>query len=175
MDSVVTAVQQTQTIAMVVGLVILLLLESAHPFFDFFREAPRERGRHALRNLLLGGLNAGLITLVFVARESLRIAATSFGIAIGAGTDVAVETADIVLVRSNPKDVAAILKLSRATYQKMIQNLWWAAGYNIIAIPVAAGVLYGLGILLVPAVGAGLMSLSTVIVALNARRLKMGR
>jgi len=97
------------------------------------------------------------------------------GIAIGAGTDVAVETADIVLVRSNPKDVAAIVKLSRATYQKMIQNLWWAAGYNIIALPVAAGVLYGFGILLVPAVGAGLMSLSTVVVAINARRLKMGR
>ena len=107
--------------------------------------------------------------------DAPALAQADVGIAIGAGTDVAVETADIVLVRSNPKDVAAIVKLSRATYQKMIQNLWWAAGYNIIALPVAAGVLYGLGILLVPAAGAGLMSLSTVIVAINARRLKVGR
>ena len=107
--------------------------------------------------------------------DAPALAQADVGIAIGAGTDVAVETADIVLVRSNPKDVAAIVKLSRATYQKMIQNLWWAAGYNIIALPVAAGVLYGFGILLVPAVGAGLMSLSTVVVAINARRLKMGR
>jgi len=107
--------------------------------------------------------------------DAPALAQADVGIAIGAGTDVAVETADIVLVRSNPKDVAAIVKLSRATYQKMIQNLWWAAGYNIIALPVAAGVLYGFGILLVPAVGAGLMSLSTVVVAINARRLKMGK
>ncbi len=107
--------------------------------------------------------------------DAPALAQADVGIAIGAGTDVAVETADIVLVRSNPKDVAAIVKLSRATYQKMIQNLWWAAGYNIIALPVAAGVLYGLGILLVPAAGAGLMSLSTVVVAINARRLKVGR
>ncbi len=107
--------------------------------------------------------------------DAPALAQADVGIAIGAGTDVAVETADIVLVRSNPKDVAAILKLSRATYQKMIQNLWWAAGYNIVAIPVAAGVLSGLGILLGPAAGAALMSLSTVIVAINARYLKLER
>jgi Cu2+-exporting ATPase len=95
------------------------------------------------------------------------------GIALGCGTDVAVETADIVLVRSNPKDVLSILDLSRNTYNKMIQNLWWAAGYNIVAIPLAAGVLAPLGIILSPAVGAVLMSLSTVIVALNARTLKL--
>ena len=77
------------------------------------------------------------------------MAQADVGTAIGAGNDVAVKTADIVRVRSNPKDVAAIIKLSRATYRKMIQNLWWAAGYNIIALPVAAGVLYGLGILLI--------------------------
>ncbi|GMQ81126.1 MAG: heavy metal translocating P-type ATPase [Rhodothermia bacterium] len=107
--------------------------------------------------------------------DAPALAQADVGIAIGAGTDVAVETADIVLVRSNPKDVAAILKLSRATYQKMIQNLWWAAGYNIVAIPVAAGVLYGLGIVLGPAGGAALMSLSTIIVAINARYLRLER
>ncbi|MFB6290917.1 MAG: heavy metal translocating P-type ATPase [Candidatus Bipolaricaulia bacterium] len=93
------------------------------------------------------------------------------GIAIGAGTDVAIEAADVVLVRSDPRDFTAIVQLARATYSKMVQNLWWAAGYNIFAIPLAAGVLYGFGILLSPAVGAALMSLSTVIVAINARLL----
>jgi len=107
--------------------------------------------------------------------DAPALAQADVGIAIGAGTDVAVETADIVLVRSNPKDVAAIVKLSHATYRKMVQNLWWAAGYNIIAIPVAGGVLYGLGILPGPAAGAALMSLSTVIVAINARYLKLER
>jgi P-type Cu2+ transporter len=107
--------------------------------------------------------------------DAPALAQADVGIAIGAGTDVAVEAADIVLVRSNPKDVAAILKLSQATYRKMIQNLWWGAGYNILAIPVAAGVLYSFGILLSPAGGAALMSLSTVIVAINARMLKVER
>ncbi len=107
--------------------------------------------------------------------DAPALAQADVGIAIGAGTDVAVETADIVLVRSNPRDVVAIIQLSRATYRKMIQNLWWAAGYNIVAIPVAAGVLYGFGILLGPAMGAALMSLSTVIVAINARLLKVKR
>ncbi|UYQ73418.1 copper-translocating P-type ATPase [Pelagibacterium flavum] len=100
------------------------------------------------------------------------------GVAIGAGTDVAVEAGDVVLVRSDPRDIARIVTLSRATYRKMIQNLWWAAGYNIVAIPLAAGVLYWAGIVLAPAVGAVLMSASTVIVAINAqllRRLDMAR
>lgn len=95
------------------------------------------------------------------------------GIAIGAGTDVAVEAADIVLVRSNPLDVTAIVDLARATYRKMVQNLAWATGYNVIAIPLAAGVLASYGVLLSPSVGAVLMSLSTVIVAINARFLKV--
>lgn len=95
------------------------------------------------------------------------------GIAIGAGTDVAIESADIVLVRSDPRDVAAIVELARATYRKMVQNLWWATGYNAVTIPLAAGVLYQAGILLTPAAGAVLMSLSTVIVAINARLLKV--
>ena len=94
------------------------------------------------------------------------------GIAIGAGTDVAIESADIVLVRSDPRDVASIVALAAATYRKMVQNLWWATGYNIVAIPLAAGVLQPWGIVLSPALGAGLMSLSTVIVAVNARLLK---
>lgn len=94
------------------------------------------------------------------------------GIAIGAGTDVAVEAGDVVLVRSDPRDVARIVALSRASYRKMIQNLWWAAGYNVVAIPLAAGVLAWAGIVLAPAVGAVLMSASTVIVAINAQLLR---
>ncbi|HSG47662.1 MAG TPA: heavy metal translocating P-type ATPase [Longimicrobiales bacterium] len=94
------------------------------------------------------------------------------GVAIGAGTDVAVEAGDIVLVRSDPRDVPRIVTLSRASYRKMVQNLWWAAGYNILAIPLAAGVLAPVGILLHPAMGAVLMSASTVIVALNAQLLR---
>jgi Cu2+-exporting ATPase len=94
------------------------------------------------------------------------------GIAIGAGTDVAVEAGDIVLVRSDPRDVPRIIALSRASYRKMIQNLWWATGYNVVAIPLAAGVLASRGIILSPAMGAVLMSASTVIVALNAQLLR---
>jgi Cu2+-exporting ATPase len=97
------------------------------------------------------------------------------GIAIGAGTDVAVEAGDVVLVRSDPRDVPRIIALSRATYRKMVQNLWWAAGYNVFAIPLAAGILVNQGILLPPAVAAVLMSASTVIVALNAQLLRRAR
>ncbi len=105
--------------------------------------------------------------------DAPALAQADVGIAIGAGTDVAVETADIILVRSNPLDVVAIIGLAKATYKKMVQNLAWATGYNAFAIPLAAGVLYKLGILLSPAMGAVLMSLSTVIVAINARFLKV--
>ena len=97
------------------------------------------------------------------------------GIAIGAGTDVAVEAGDVVLVRSDPRDIPRIINLSRATYRKMVQNLWWAAGYNIVAIPLAAGVLAPWGVVLTPAVGAVLMSASTMIVALNAQLLRRVR
>jgi Cu2+-exporting ATPase len=106
--------------------------------------------------------------------DAPALAQADVGIAIGAGTDVAVETADIILVRSNPLDAVAILGLSRATYRKMVQNLLWATGYNIVAIPLAAGVLYP-KILLGPALGAVFMSLSTIIVAINARFLKVKR
>jgi P-type Cu2+ transporter len=94
------------------------------------------------------------------------------GVAIGAGTSVAVEAGDVVLVRSDPRDVPRIIALSRATYRKMRQNLWWAAGYNIFAIPLAAGVLAPLGFVLSPAIGAVLMSLSTIVVAINAQLLR---
>ncbi|MFC2159397.1 heavy metal translocating P-type ATPase [Actinomycetota bacterium] len=107
--------------------------------------------------------------------DAPALAQADIGIAIGAGTDVAVETADIILVRSNPLDVVSILDLSKATYRKMIQNLGWATGYNVFAIPLAAGVLFPLGIILSPAIGAALMSLSTVIVAINARFLRVSK
>jgi Cu2+-exporting ATPase len=99
------------------------------------------------------------------------------GIAIGSGTDVAVESAGLILVKSNPLDIVSVVELSRASYRKMVQNLFWAAGYNIVALPLAAGVLAPLGFVLSPAVGALLMSLSTVIVAINAqllRQIKIG-
>jgi Cu2+-exporting ATPase len=97
------------------------------------------------------------------------------GIAIGAGTDVAVEAGDVVLVRNDPRDVPRIIALSHATYRKMIQNLWWAAGYNIVAIPLAAGVLAPWGIVPPAALGAVLMSVSTIIVAINAQLLRRAR
>jgi len=90
------------------------------------------------------------------------------GIAIGAGTDVAIERADVILVRNDPRDVAKVTDLSSKTYLKMVQNLWWAAGYNIFAIPLAAGILSSFDIVVSPAIGALLMSLSTVIVAFNS-------
>jgi len=105
--------------------------------------------------------------------DAPSLAKADLGIAIGAGTDVAIETADVILVRSNPLDVITILTLSKATYRKMIQNLIWATGYNMIALPLAAGVLYNQGIIINPAIGAALMSLSTVIVAINAKLLKI--
>jgi Cu2+-exporting ATPase len=104
--------------------------------------------------------------------DAPALAEADVGIAIGAGTDVAMEAADIVLVHSDPRDVTAVIKLSKATYRKMVQNLWWAAGYNAVAIPLAAGVLYPFyQFLLPPAAGAVVMSLSTVIVAVNAKLL----
>lgn len=104
--------------------------------------------------------------------DAPALATADVGIAMRAGTDVAVEAGDVVLVRSDPRDVPRIVALSRASYRKMIQNLWWAAGYKVVAIPLAAGVLARWGIVLHPAVDAVLMSASTVVVALNAQLLR---
>jgi P-type Cu2+ transporter len=104
--------------------------------------------------------------------DAPALAAADVGIAIGAGTNVAIEAGDIVLVRNDPRDVARLVALSRASYRKMLQNLAWATGYNVLAIPLAAGVLAAQGIVLVPAVAAVLMSASTVIVAVNAQLLR---
>jgi len=105
--------------------------------------------------------------------DAPALAQADLGIDIAAGSDVAVETADIVLVRSNPSDVVALIGLSKATYNKMIQNLVWATGYNAFVIPLTAGALYAWGVVLSPAVGAALMAASTVIVAINARLLRL--
>jgi len=102
----------------------------------------------------------------------LALVESDLGIAIGAGTNVAIESADVVLVRSDPLDVVAILGLSRTTYRKMVQNQWWATGYNAVAIPLAAGLTARLGFFLSPAVGAVFMAASTVIVAINAKVLE---
>ena len=107
--------------------------------------------------------------------DAPALAQADVGIAIGTGSDVAIETGDIILTQSNPKDVAALIALAKATYKKMVQNLFWATGYNAVAIPLAAGVLFSFGVILNPAVGAGLMSISTVVVAVNARLLKIER
>ena len=104
--------------------------------------------------------------------DAPALAQADVGIAVGSGTDVAAETADIILVNSDPKDVVHVIAFGKATYRKMIENLVWAAGYNIIAIPLAAGVLYSVGFVLSPAMGAVLMSLSTIIVAINAQFLR---
>jgi Cu2+-exporting ATPase len=104
--------------------------------------------------------------------DAPALVSADVGIAIGAGTDVAIESGGIILVRNDPRDVARIVRLSRASYRKMVENLLWATGYNVIAIPLAAGVLASRGIILPPALGAVFMSASTVIVALNAQLLR---
>jgi P-type Cu2+ transporter len=105
--------------------------------------------------------------------DAPALAQADIGIAVGSGSDIAAETAGIILVNSNPKDIAKLILFGKATYQKMLQNLAWATGYNVIALPLAAGVLYKYGVLLSPAAGAALMSISTVVVAINASLLKI--
>ena len=105
--------------------------------------------------------------------DAPALAQADIGIAVGSGSDIAAETAGIVLVNSNPQDITSLILFGKATYKKMIQNLIWATGYNVIAIPLAAGVLYKWDIMLNPAAGAVLMSLSTIVVAINAKLLKV--
>jgi Cu2+-exporting ATPase len=140
---------------------------------DYFAEVLPDQKAAKVREVQAKGLRVAMIG--DGVNDAPALVEADLGIAIGAGTDVAIESADVVLVRSNPMDVFAILALSRATYSKMVQNLLWATGYNAFTIPLAAGVAYGWGLLLSPAVGAALMSLSTVIVAINAQLLERAR
>lgn len=136
---------------------------------EYFAEVLPDQKATRIREVKARGLTVAMVG--DGVNDAPALVEADVGIAIGAGTDVAVESADIVLVRSDPRDVVAIVELARATYRKMIQNLWWATGYNALALPLAAGVLYSAGLLLSPALGAVLMSASTVVVAINARLL----
>jgi P-type Cu2+ transporter len=162
------------------GIEVMMMTGDARPVADAvaaelgidttFAEVLPEQKASKIEELQRAGKRVGMVG--DGVNDAPALVTANVGIAIGAGTDVAVEAGDIVLVRSDPRDVVRIITLSRASYRKMIQNLWWAAGYNIVAIPLAAGVLEPWGFVLSPAVGAVLMSLSTVAVAVNAQLLR---
>jgi Cu2+-exporting ATPase len=162
------------------GLEVVMLTGDAKPVADavarelaidtVYAQVPPEGKAAKIEELQKAGKRVGMVG--DGVNDAPALVTADVGIAIGAGTDVAVEAGDVVLVRSDPRDVPRIISLSRISYRKMVQNLWWASGYNILAIPLAAGVLASYGIVLSPAVGAVLMSLSTVIVAINAQLLR---
>jgi Cu2+-exporting ATPase len=137
----------------------------------YYAEVLPQEKAEKVREIQSGGLTVAMTG--DGVNDAPALAQADVGIAIGAGTDVAIEAGDVVLVRSNPLDALYIVKLSKSTYRKMIENLVWGTGYNVFALPIAAGILYGYGILLTPAVAAVLMSISTIIVAFNSRFLRI--
>lgn len=140
---------------------------------EYFAEILPQQKSQQVKEIQARGLTVAMVG--DGVNDAPALVQADVGIAIGSGTDVAIESADIILVRNDPRDVATLIALAKSTYRKMLQNLIWAAGYNVVAIPLAAGIFYSLGVILSPALGAVLMSVSTVIVAANARLLRVSR
>ncbi len=137
---------------------------------DYFAEVLPDQKAEKIKLLKTQGYRVAMVEDGI--NDAPALLTADVGVAIGAGTDVAIESADIILVKNDPQDVPKVIDFSKRTYSKMVQNLWWAAGYNVFAIPLAAGLFAGLGIVVDPAVGAILMSLSTVPVAVNSQTLR---